>query len=56
LAARAASIAAETSDADALEYEAIVEEWFAGFCCVEMVEVVICRSQNTFSVEGRAFG
>jgi hypothetical protein len=27
---RAASMAAETSDAEALEYEAIVEEWLAG--------------------------
>jgi hypothetical protein len=41
-AARAASIAAETSDGEALEYEAMVEEWFDGFCCVEMDEVLIC--------------
>jgi hypothetical protein len=42
-AASAASIAADTSDGAALEYEAIVEEWFDGFCCVEMVDVLICR-------------
>jgi hypothetical protein len=32
-AARAASIAAETSDGKAFEYEAMVEEWLEGFCC-----------------------
>lgn len=42
-AARAASIAAETSDGEALEYEAIVEEWFDGFCWVEMDEVLTCQ-------------
>jgi hypothetical protein len=40
-AARAASIAAETSDGEAFEYVAIVEEWFEGFCCWDMVEVLI---------------
>jgi hypothetical protein len=25
-----------------LEYEAIVEEWFDGFCCFEIDEVFIC--------------
>jgi hypothetical protein len=49
-------MAAETSDGEALEYEAMVEEWFAGFCCVEIVEVVIYRSQDSFPVERRAFG
>jgi hypothetical protein len=42
-AARAASIAAETSDGEALEYEAIVEEWFDGFCWVEIDEVLSCQ-------------
>ena len=42
-AASAASMAAETSEGEALEYEAMVEEWFAGFCCLEMEEVLICR-------------
>jgi hypothetical protein len=47
-AARAASIAAETSDGEAFEYEAIVEEWFDGFCCLEIEEVLIygCQSQS----------
>lgn len=39
-AARAASMAAETSDGEAFEYEAIVEEWFDGFCCLEIEEVL----------------
>lgn len=43
-AARAASMAAETSDGEALEYEATVEEWLEGFCWVEIVEVLICHS------------
>ncbi len=34
-------MAAETSDGEAFEYEAIVEEWFDGFFCVEIVEVLI---------------
>ena len=38
---RAASIAFETSEGEALEYDAIVEEWFAGFCCLEIVDVLI---------------
>lgn len=42
LAARAASMAAETSDGDALEYDAMVEEWFDGFCCLDIVEVLSC--------------
>jgi hypothetical protein len=42
-AARAASIAAETSDGEALEYDATAEEWFAGLCCLEIDEVLICR-------------
>jgi hypothetical protein len=42
LAARAASMAAETSDGEALEYEAIVEEWFEGSCCLDMDDVLIC--------------
>lgn len=36
-------MAAETSDGEALEYEAIVEEWSEGFCCLEMDDVLICR-------------
>lgn len=42
-AASAASMAADTSDGEALEYEATVEEWLEGFCWVEIVEVLICR-------------
>jgi hypothetical protein len=34
-------MAAETSEAEALEYNAITEEWFEGLCCFEMVEVLI---------------
>jgi hypothetical protein len=41
-AARAASMAAETSEGEALEYEAIVEEWFEGFCCLDMDDAFIC--------------
>lgn len=40
-AARADSIAEETSEADALEYEATVEEWLAGFCWVDRSVVLI---------------
>jgi hypothetical protein len=35
-AASAASIAEETSEGEAFEYDAIVEEWFAGFCWVDI--------------------
>lgn len=38
-------MAAVTSAGEALEYEAIVVAWSAGFCCLEMVEVLICSCQ-----------
>lgn len=43
-AASAASMAVETSEGEALEYEATVEEWFDGFCCFEIDDVLICNS------------
>lgn len=39
-------MAVETSDGDALEYEAIVEEWFEGFCWVVIVEVLILNHRH----------
>lgn len=41
LAASAASIAADTSEGEAFEYDAMVEEWLAGVCCLDMEEVLI---------------
>jgi len=35
-------MAAEMSAGEALEYEATVEEWFEGFCWVEIWDVMIC--------------
>jgi hypothetical protein len=43
LAASAASIAAETSEGLALEYEATTDEWFEGFFWVNTIEVLICH-------------
>jgi hypothetical protein len=49
LAASAASIAADTSEVEAFEYDAIVEEWLAGFCWVDMDDVLIYRNQYSIS-------
>jgi hypothetical protein len=38
-------MAAETSAGEAFEYEAMVWEWLEGFCCLEIVEVLICSRQ-----------
>jgi hypothetical protein len=43
LAARAASMAAETSAVVAVWYEATVVAWSAGFCCLERAEALICE-------------
>lgn len=39
-------MAAEMSAVEALEYEAIVEEWLEGFCWVEILEVLIYSISN----------
>jgi hypothetical protein len=41
LAASAASIAAETSEGEAVEYVATIDAWSDGFFWVDMVEVLI---------------
>lgn len=46
-AASAASMAFETSEGLALEYEATAEEWLAGLFWVEMEDVVICKRSET---------
>lgn len=46
-ASSAASMAAETSEEEALEYEAIVEEWLDGFCCFRIDEVLIYSKEQT---------